>query len=157
MDLKLREKPWWDYLEHDLQELLTQSERLYNEVENWKQEFHDYSFIVFPASKAYEGFLKKIFLEMGLISEADYYGKRFRMGKALNPQVPGVYDKLRDYCDSEELPRHLWDTWTKSRNVLFHFFPDEKNAISYQESGERIAMVVSAIDEMFTACTIKKS
>jgi len=27
-----------------------------------KREFHDYSFVVFSAAKAYEGFLKKMFL-----------------------------------------------------------------------------------------------
>ena len=68
MDLKLENKVWWRYIEEDLQELLVASEFLTNVVRSWGADlpsgskvFHDYSFIVFPAPKAYEGFLKKFF------------------------------------------------------------------------------------------------
>ena len=161
MDLKLKEKPWWGYLDHDLQELLAQSQYLYDEVKDWKVTFHDYSFVVFPASKAYEGFLKKIFLDMGFMSEREYYGKRFRIGKALNPQLAnrkdmknGVYNKLVGFCGGEDLPRRLWRAWKNSRNLLFHYFPKEQNAVDYIEAGERLRLIVDAVDEIFTACKI---
>ena len=84
MDIKeLEKKPWWNYLEEDLQELFRTSLLLENEVVNWKDKFNDYSFVVFSASKAYEGFLKKLFFDMGFITKEDYFGKRFRIGKAL--------------------------------------------------------------------------
>ena len=67
MDLNLEKKLWWHYIEEDLQELLVASEFLCNVVRSWggdlpsgSKVFHDYSFIVFPAAKAYEGFLKKL-------------------------------------------------------------------------------------------------
>lgn len=56
---ELKTKIWWDYLEHDLQELLTTSVILSEEVGKWDKKLHDYSFVVFPASKAYEGFFEK--------------------------------------------------------------------------------------------------
>lgn len=66
MQLRLEEKVWWEYLEEDLRELLLQSSLLIETAEKWekelpdgKEQFHDYSFVVFPAAKAYEGFLKK--------------------------------------------------------------------------------------------------
>ena len=117
---QLEKKTWWSYLGEDLQKLLSTSEFIYRVVESWgadlpggKKEFDDYSFIVFPAAKAYEGFLKKLFLELNFISEEDYYGKHFRIGKALNPSLPkelrrdGVYDKIVQYCQGHQLADSL--------------------------------------------------
>lgn len=159
--MKINKKPWWDYLSEDLQESLELSFKLADMSALWSKRFHDYSFIVFPAAKAYEGFLKKLFLDMGFIREADYSGKHFRIGKALNPdleekyKVDGwVYDKLADYCKGRELPDKLWKTWRESRNLVFHWFPEEKNVVSHAEAVERLLMVVAAIDEVFKACSI---
>jgi len=160
MKLKLSHKPWWGELEHDLKELLTQSETLFNRVSAWEQDFHDYSFLVFPAAKAYEGFLKSTFLDLGLITSQDYYGKRFRIGRALNPELDekkvSVYEALASFCGDESVSRQLWATWKESRNLLFHWFPNEINAVSYQEARNRIMMVVEAMDVVHLSCKIKK-
>lgn len=159
---EVEKKIWWSYLEHDLQELLRTSVLLVKEVGGWKQQFHDYSFVVFPASKAYEGFLKKLFLDLGFINETTYYGKRFRIGKALNPSLEkhlrekeSVYDKLVDFCGGKELADTLWNTWKTCRNLLFHWFPDEKKAISFLESGKRVQQVIDSIDAAFKECKIR--
>lgn len=164
----LDEKPWWDYIEGDLQELLNESLLLLKtlvgmgaDLPGGKREFHDYSFVVFPAAKAYEGFLKKLFLDLGFITEADFNGKRFRIGKALNPSLEkelraqGVYDKIVKYCNGEELAQKLWETWKTSRNLTFHWFPNEKNAITLPEAEERIHMIIDAFDHSFKECRIK--
>lgn len=157
---QLQNRTWWKYLGEDLQELVTASEFLYEDVKNWK-EFDDYSFVVFPAAKAYEGFLKKLFLDLGFITEDDYYGKHFRIGKALNPSLPkdlrreGVYDKIVEHCGGPPLAEKLWETWKMSRNLIFHWFPNEKNAINLSEAGERIEMIINAIDQAFGECRIK--
>jgi hypothetical protein len=164
----LEKKIWWNYLGEDLQKLIQTSEFIYTAVESWgadlpggKREFDDYSFVVFPAAKAYEGFLKKLFLDLKFISEEDYYGKHFRIGKALNPSLPkelrheGVYDKIVQFCQGRTLADKLWDTWRLSRNLTFHWFPNEKNAITLSEAGERIEMIIGAIDEAFQECKIK--
>jgi hypothetical protein len=165
---QLEKRTWWSYLGDDLQKLLMTSEFLYRVVESWgadlpggKKEFNDYSFVVFPAAKAYEGFLKKLFLELKFITEEDYYGKHFRIGKALNPSLPrelrseGVYDKIAQYCNGPDLADKLWEAWRQSRNLTFHWFPNEKNAITLPEAGERIEMIINVIDEAFTGCNIK--
>ena len=165
---QLESRSWWGYLGEDLQKLLATSEFIYRVVESWgadlpggQKEFHDYSFVVFPAAKAYEGFLKKIFLDMRLISEEDYFGKHFRIGKALNPSLPkelkkeGVYDKIVQRCQGRGLADKLWDTWRLSRNLTFHWFPNEKNTITLLEAGERIEMIITAIDEAFKECKIE--
>jgi hypothetical protein len=65
-------KPWWSYIEVDLQELLKESSLLLAKVSVWNEKFADYSFVVFPAAKAYEGFLKKLFLDQRFITEEEY-------------------------------------------------------------------------------------
>lgn len=165
---QLTKRIWWDYLGEDLQKLLKTSEFIYKDVKSWggdlpggSEKFDDYSFVVFPAAKAYEGFLKKMFLDLGFISEEDYYGKHFRIGKALNPSLPrqmrreGVYTKIVKYCGGEDLAKKLWDTWKMSRNLVFHWFPDEKNALSFEEAGQRVNLVIDAIDSAFSECKIK--
>lgn len=170
MDLKLEQKVWWSYIEEDLQELLVASEFLANVVKSWggdlpsgSKVFHDYSFVVFPAAKAYEGFLKKVFYDLGFIGDNDYHGKRFRIGKALNPfleheirNTESVYDKLVHHCGGKELADLLWRAWTEGRNSIFHWFPDEKRAISFDEAEERITLILHAMDKTFEGCRIDK-
>ena len=164
---ELEKRHWWAYLGNDLQRLLLTSEFLFTVVGSWgadlpggKKQFHDYSFVVFPAAKAYEGFLKKLFLDLNFITEEDYYGKHFRIGKALNPSLPreyrrkGVYDKIVKYCQGESLADKLWEAWRLSRNLTFHWFPNEKNALTLAEAGQRVDMIISVIDEAFAGCKI---
>ncbi len=169
MDLQLEKKIWWKYIEDDLQELLVEAEFLSNVVKSWggdlphgSKVFHDYSFVVFPAAKAYEGFLKKVFLDMGFITNEDYVGKRFRIGKALNPFLEerfrdneSVYDKVVKYCGGKELADQLWNAWSQGRNLVFHWFPDEKKAVTFKESEEKIKLIIDAMDMAFKGCNIK--
>lgn len=168
MDLDLEKKVWWEYIEPDLQELLVASEFLTNVVRSWggdmpsgRKVFHDYSFIVFPAAKAYEGFLKKVFLDMGFITSEDYNGKRFRIGKALNPyleerlRAESVYDKVVKYCGGKELADSLWNAWTNGRNLVFHWFPNEKRAVTFPEAEDKIKSIINAMDMAFEGCKLK--
>ena len=163
----LEQKVWWNYLGVDLQKLLITSQFLVKTVKGWgadlpggKQEFDDYAFIVFPAAKAYEGFLKKMFLDLGFISEKDYFGKHFRIGKSLNPSLPKeirkdeVYSKIVKYCGGRALADNLWETWRVCRNLTFHWFPDEKNAISFTEATDRVNTIIAAIDAAFESCKL---
>lgn len=168
MNLNLETKVWWTYIEEDLQELLAESEFLTNVVKSWggdmpsgSKVFHDYSFIVFPAAKAYEGFLKKIFLDMQFITNEDYNGKRFRVGKAMNPfleerfrERESVYDKVTRHCGGKELADILWNAWTNGRNLVFHWFPNEKKAVPFVEAEEKIRSIVYAMDRAFEGCKI---
>ncbi len=156
-------KPWWSFIDEDLQELLLESGLLLSKVELWDKKFHDYSFIVFPAAKAYEGFLKNLFLDKGFINEADYYGKRFRVGKALNPALEkryrekeGVYDKIVEFCGGREVADTLWKTWKRCRNLLFHWFPNERNAVDFQEAKDRVRLILDTIDMAFKECRINE-
>lgn len=161
---KLQNKIWWDYLHKDLKGLLLESTLLVKRVEKWEEKFHDYAFIVFPAAKAYEGFLKTLFLDLGFITKDDYYGKRFRVGKALNPALDkhfrekeSVYDRIADFCGGKELADGLWRTWKRCRNLLFHWFPNEKNAISYKEAVSKVSLIIDTFDSAFKECKVDKT
>lgn len=154
-------KAWWTYLEEDLRELIGESFILIDRAEQWTEKFHDYSFVVFPAAKAYEGFLKKMFLDLEFISSEDYYGSRFRIGRALNPslenkyRLESVYDKLVISCDGgRPLADQLWVTWKDARNTIFHWFPDEKRAITLDEAKIKLDEIIDAIDAGFKECRI---
>jgi hypothetical protein len=156
MDLNIKNKPWYSYLERDLQELLEESLQLIKDVPTWDSDFHDYSFIVFPSAKAYEGFLKKMFIDLGFITRDDYYGRHFRIGKALNPQLEekfrekeSVYDKIVNFLKDKQLADELWETWKNCRNLIFHWFPDEKNAVSFEEAVDRVEEIIYAIDNAY--------
>jgi hypothetical protein len=98
---------------------------------------------------------------MGFITEEDYFGKHFRIGKALNPSLPkelkkeGVYDKIVKYCQGRVLADKLWNAWRLSRNLVTHWFPNEKNTLTLAEAGDRITLIVDAMDEAFKSCNIK--
>lgn len=167
MQISIKNKVWWSYLEEDLQELLQQSALLLKTAERWSErlpnnhpEFHDYSFVVFPSAKAYEGFLKKLFLDMGFISEKEFLGKRFRVGKALNPALDrkyiheSVYKRIVDFCGGRGLADKLWNAWRECRNLLFHWFPKERNAISLSEAQDRFETIINAIDSAFKECKV---
>lgn len=164
----LTSRPWWNYLDEDIKELLKQSILLVQTVEEWNKGFkknlffHDYSFVVFPASKAYEGFLKKLFLDLGFITEDDYFGKRFRIGKSLNPSLDkirrekyGVYDKVVAFCKGNDLADAMWETWTECRNQLFHWFPNEKKAILFDEAKQKLDKIFATIEKSLVECNIK--
>lgn len=110
----------------------------------------DYSFLVAPVVKSYEGFLKDFFLHVGLINEIEHEGDRFRVGKTLNPSLRykrfSIFQRLADLDDKgEELAEKLWDAWKKSRNETLHFFVGNNKKLTLTEAVERIHQVLSVI------------
>ncbi len=162
MNENLEKHSWWNYINEDLKDLMKESYFLIKKVEDWKERFHDYAFVIFPAAKAYEGFLKTLFHDMGLITDEEYFGKRFRVGKALNPALEeslrekeSVYDKLADFCQGKILPDSLWKTWKEARNRLFHWFPNEAKAINYSQAYEKFILLLDTMDEAYKGCKMK--
>lgn len=115
-----------------------------------KDPISDFSFLVSPIAKAYEGFLKDFFLRIGIISDEEYESDRFRVGKTLNPSLRykrfSVYQKLSDFHEKgEELAETLWDAWKFGRNEIFHYFPNNYKSLSQNEAEDRIGLLLRAI------------
>lgn len=150
---------WILTLEKGQRELIELSVWLYErESESIKSnsKLVDYSFILFPISKAYEGFLKKYLFELSVIDKKQYESKRFRIGRALNPDINGnfrdehwLYDDLAKKC-GDDVAREIWQTWLECRNRIFHYFPSQKSTLDLNETRARMQQVISAMQLAFT-------
>jgi len=157
--IEYKRMDWFVYLDHSMKDLAAQAIVLYEREKQLGQEvFHDYSFVVFPMAKAYEGFLKKYFYDMDLLSQRDFESSYFRVGKSLNPDLPKryreedwVYERLKLQLTQKgrgELASQTWTTWKEGRNVLFHYFAKHQNFISLKEAGERLKQMSEMIQEL---------
>lgn len=71
----------WNYLSSDLKGLIEDGEKIIDHaIKHGENGSSDFSYIVFNFAKAYEGFLKHLFLDLGFIQEDDYYGDDIRIG-----------------------------------------------------------------------------
>jgi hypothetical protein len=137
------------YLSQHQEELLNDTEIVLKRLQI-KDNISDYSFLVSPIAKSYEGFLKDFFLKIGIISEVEYESDRFRVGKTLNPSLRykrfSVFQKLANYHErGEELAEVLWDAWKFGRNEIFHYFPSNYKSLTKSEAEERIDLLLRAM------------
>jgi hypothetical protein len=112
----------------------------------------DYSFLVSPFAKAYEGFLKRFFYQIRLINKNDYLSDHFRVGKTLNPTLRykrfSIFQKLSDLDpQGEELAETLWHAWKQSRNLIFHYFPQNLKRLTLPEAIDRVGLIEKAISQ----------
>lgn len=137
------------HLSSHQQELLKDTQTIFKRLE-LHDGISDYSFLVSPVAKLYEGFLKDFFLKIGIISEIEYESDRFRVGKTLNPSLRykrfSVFQKLADFHEKgEELAETLWDAWKFGRNEIFHYFPGNYKNLTKQEAEDRITLLLKAV------------
>jgi hypothetical protein len=157
------ETNWWKYLDDSMRDLVRESFDLITaETQRLAtgKPYHDYSFVVFPAAKAYEGFLKKVFLDMRLINTQQFFGDNFRIGRALSPTLPKryrigwVYGRLANYCGGEELPLKMWDVWKRARNRVFHFFPQHHECINLEEATTLVRAITEIMGKVLEGCRV---
>jgi hypothetical protein len=131
--------------------LINDIEIVLSRIENFDH-ISDYSFLVAPAAKAYEGYLKDFFLKIGLIDKYTHQSDRFRVGKTLNPSLRykrfSIFQKLADIDNNgEALAETLWDAWKFGRNQIFHYFPNSLQSLDRPEAENRIGLILKAIIE----------
>ncbi len=154
-----RQSAWYQYMDQPLRDLAGLSFSL---LEQQKEtSYFDYGFVVFPIAKAYEGFLKKMFFDMGLINKQQFHGEHFRIGKALNPNLPiryrsgWVFESLIQSCGGEHLPMQLWEAWKNARNQVFHYFPSqEEHTIAYSRAEALVLELAGAMEEAVRGCEL---
>jgi hypothetical protein len=153
------------FLDEGMRDLLGESdylvEREVARINEGNKPLHDYGFVVFPAAKAYEGFLKKLFWELKFINRAQYFGDKFRIGRALNPNLPvryrwdWVYEKLIAYCGTQRLVQDMWEVWKMARNEVFHFFPGHARFISLSEAEALVAKIKDTMEKSLSGCKVQ--
>lgn len=141
---------WFSYLDEGLQAQVQLAQKLYT-IAQTESDINDYSFVVFPMAKAYEGFLKKFFFDLNLIDQHLYESRRFRIGRALNPDVnpkhrdkDWLFERVSQTC-GEELARDLWDGWLEGRNHLFHYFPNKNVVLNFAQAEQMLEKLSSTM------------
>ncbi|MBW6441550.1 hypothetical protein K0B04_01400 [Patescibacteria group bacterium] len=161
MQVIARNSRLWEYMVPEIRDLIEDGEIILNFVydNRHKADISDYSFIVFPFAKAYEGFLKRFFWDVGLISEDEYYGDEIRIGRLLNPNYEdntSVYGRVCNHADGgEAVAKRLWDAWKKGRNTVFHYFPHNFKKLEYNEALDVINDLISAMSDVVAVCVVK--
>jgi hypothetical protein len=155
-----RKSVLWSYVEPDVRGLIADGEILLDHAESYKGRISDFSYLVFPFSKAYEGFLKKFFLDLGLMREDEYFSSELRIGRVLNPKYMDEHAHLyKAMClhkkGGNDLASLLWNVWRKGRNQVFHYFPNNFRSLSLNEALEIIHQVVDAMSQAVTKCDIE--
>lgn len=148
---------WFQYLDYPMQQLVRTSISLSEELKPPHKQIADYSFLVFPMAKAYEGFLKKFLIDTNVLHAHIVDEPHFRIGRSLNPQLPHrlrdeqwVYDDLVGKCTvmgGDQLADTLWTAWTEARNGVFHYWSVRPLNLSYPQACESIERLIQAIEK----------
>ncbi len=155
-----RDSKLWTYLSEDIRGLLIDGEDLIDHaMKHGGEAASDFSYLVFPFAKSYEGFLKKLFLDLDLIQEDEYYGDDIRIGRILNPHFmkenKNIFGRLSESKHAgHDTANLMWDVWKKGRNQVFHYFPHNFRRLSYGESIELIQQFVQAMHAAVASCPI---
>jgi hypothetical protein len=152
----------WQYLSEEQRSLVEDGELLLENSHLIPKGLSDYSYLVFPFSKAYEGFLKKVFLDMKLIRPEEYYGDEIRIGRILNPhfnkEYGSVYNRLCRKGISKngvnEVSEKLWTTWKNARNLVFHYFPHNFRRLTFEEAKGLVDEIIEAMSFALSECTL---
>jgi hypothetical protein len=152
---------WWKYMDEPMRDLMLESFHLLGHAaQDLPEGNHDYSYAVFPAAKAYEGFLKKLFLDLKLINKRQYAGDRYRIGRSLNPHLPKRYQwdwvfvKLTQVCGGEIIPLRMWETWKLARNKIFHYFPGSQEVVSLNQARGLIDSITTSMEKSLSGCKL---
>ena len=147
--------PFWKYLSETQKDLIKEGDFLMHEViPNTKHRFRDYSFLVFPYAKAYEGYLKQLFLDVGFISHLDYISDHFRLGKFLSPHL---MDNLGDRSlykavmmnSTKDLADEIWQSWKMGRNQVFHYYPHNTHRVTYEDAEETSTTLMNIMEKAY--------
>lgn len=147
------------YLKNDQDQLIDDVQNILGCLR--ENHINDYSFVVAPAAKAYEGYLKDFFFDLDIIDENSYHSDRFRVGKTLNPSLRykrfSIFKKLADlHEDGELLAEKLWTAWKQGRNEIFHYFPGNVKKLTRLEAEVCITLILKAIIDSGTFIDLYK-
>ena len=142
---------WFTLLDDNGQRLVKLSEILYEREERMKTMYESYSFVVFPMAKAYEGFIKLYLKKTGILNRSDYIDVKFRIGRALNPDISDrhkdewwLFDDLERAC-GKDTARAMWNAWIECRNHVFHFYFDDEIEMDLEEAKNKLIQMNTAM------------
>jgi hypothetical protein len=120
----------------------------------------DYSYLVFPFAKLYEGFLKQLFLDLGILTQREYKSDHYRIGRALSPGMVGrlrgrsAYGQVSERY-GKDLATRLWHAWKNGRNLIFHYFPHNYRALTLEQAKNVITMLSDTMNDAVYRTNVK--
>lgn len=150
----IHREPIWEYFSATQRDLIQEGNYLMGITEDHGYRFKDYSFLVFPYAKAYEGYLKQLFLDLNFISHLDYISDHFRIGKYLSPHLTmrlgdrSIYTQIIKYS-SEETAARIWDVWKKGRNEVFHYYPHNIKRLTFTDAKNLNEEILATMVEVY--------
>ncbi len=146
---------FWQYLSQPQKDLILEGQYLMNDIiKHNAYHFKDYSFLVFPFAKSYEGFLKQLFKDVKFISHLDYISDHLRLGKLMSPNLVdklgdrSLYLKMKNTVTKEFADR-VWAAWKMGRNQIFHYYPHNYKSISFEESERIVNQIIQTMEEAY--------
>jgi hypothetical protein len=145
---------FWDKLTENQRDLIREGGYLYQEIfQDGKYSFSDYSFLVFPYAKCYEGYLKKLFLEKNYITQSEYQSNRLRLGRLITPDSDSIHESNRIYRlleneHGKSIADMVWETWKHCRNDIFHYYPHNTKKVALYKAKEMIQLITKTMEEL---------
>lgn len=153
--LVFKTSDFWFYLSQNQKDLINEGVYLMNDIiRDNAYHFKDYSFLVFPFAKAYEGFLKQLFKDVKFISHLDYISDHLRLGKLMSPNLVqklgerSLYKKIKEKAGID-LADKIWHCWKIGRNQVFHYYPHNIKALSFSEAEAIIDEILATMEESY--------
>jgi hypothetical protein len=120
----------------------------------------DYSYLVFPFAKLYEGFLKQLFTDLGIMSQREYRSDHYRIGRTLSPGMVGRLRGRSAYGQIEErfgkdLATRLWHAWKNGRNMVFHYFAHNYRALALDQAKTLITVLCDAMEDAVVRTNVR--
>ncbi len=148
-----QDSPLWEYFSETQRMLARDGQFLLKDrADHPDERLSDYSYLVFPFAKLYEGFLKRLFRDTGIIGDREYQSEHFRLGKVLSPNLVrrlrdrSAYRMIADRYGTE-LAVTLWQTWKEGRNTVFHYFPHNVRRLNFPEAEAKIVRIIDTMTE----------
>lgn len=163
LDFSLTQDNWFLFLSQKQQALVKTGLSLVARARTDLEPLEDYSYLIFPFAKTYEGFIKRYLYQIHLISDELYADRYFRIGRALNRDIKPdlrdehwLFDDISQVCSSE-LAVQMWEAWLKGRNQVFHYFPRKQSPlITLEDAIRRVTLMTEAM-EAAVACLPSKT
>lgn len=155
--------PLWVYLSKAQRSLARDGEFLIaDSAHHTDEDPTDFSYLVFPFAKMYEGFLKQLFFDLEMITKEQYEGPLFRIGKALSPHMirrlgdASVFKQL-EHEYTRQFAVSLWETWKEGRNLVFHYFPHNIRSLTRDQAVGLVQRIIDAMDEAVKTTGVGKA
>jgi hypothetical protein len=112
----------------------------------------DYSFLLLPIAKVYEGVLKKILVEKGVIDESVLLeNPSVNVSSYLNPVGnKNISNLLKDKARDKAIPHVIYSTYQECRNQILHYDQHRDSRIkSFDDAKFYQRRILDAIDKAY--------